>query len=169
VDLAFTDDGKYVASSSLTERVRIWDFNTKSAIARAPKWGSLRAWARIAPAGGSQVLLGSTQGVVAQYDIAEDREIRTFPRKATRVITRIVTSKDRRLALVMSAGASWGPGESQPKGYLIWLLDLVKGVELAEVNISFAPLSAAFAPDNRYLVVGTSRSLTCIDLQKLIK
>jgi serine/threonine protein kinase len=170
LDMAFTDDGKYVISSSIGEPVRIWDFKTKSAVGDIPpKRELLKGWVKIAPAGGSQLLIGTTRGVVVQYDIAEDREIRSFPPKKGRGITRMVTSRDRRLAVVMSSSSSWGPGELQPKGHLIWLLDLVKGVELTEAIVSFVPLMAAFSPDNQYLIVGSPRTMTCIDLRKLIK
>jgi serine/threonine protein kinase len=168
VDLAFTDDGKYIVTSSAAEHVRIWDAKTRGPVEGMPgKRGLLNSSVKLAPAGGSQLLLGTGSGIAILYDIAEGRENRRFPEKKTRVITRIVTSKDRRLGLVMSASASWRTGEPRPKGYLIWLLDLVKGVELAEFNVSLSPQSAAFSPDNRYLLVGSSQQLTCIDLGKL--
>ncbi len=168
VDLAFTDDGKYIVASSAVEHVRIWDVKTRSPVENMPaKRGLLRTSVKLAPAGGSRLLLGTSRGIAILYDIAEDREVRTYSEKKGRVITRIVTSKDRQLALVMSASASWRTGEPRPKGYLIWLVDLVRGVELTEVNISFPPQSAAFSPDNRYLLVGSAQQLTCIDLGKL--
>jgi hypothetical protein len=169
IDLGFTDDGKYIVASTFADPLRVWDFATKKLVHTVrPSQDFLPAGAGLAPAGGSRVLLGTHRGMVFVYDCADGRQISGFPEKPGRAMSRIVTSDDRRLALVLNNGRyPPAPGMSTPKGHLLVVLDVVKGVELTEVLIAFPPMAGAISPDGKYALLGSGKQLTCIDLRKL--
>jgi serine/threonine protein kinase/WD40 repeat protein len=169
IDLAFTDDGKYIVASTFAIPLHVWDFTTRK-LAHTVRQSRefLPAGASLAPAGGSRVLLGTHKGMVFVYDCADGREIGRFPEKPGRAMSRIVTSADRRLALVLNQGRyPPAPGMPVPEGHLIVVLDVVKGIELTELLIPFLPMAGAISPDGNYALLGSGKQLTCIDLRKL--
>ena len=108
--------------------------------------------------GGREFVAAAEDGTVRVLDTLTGRTVRTFSGNAGPV-TRLAVSPDGRLVACAARDPSikWGFGYEDPDGP-VTLWNVQNGSKAGEIRgFSGQPLSVAFSPDGRQLLVGSSR------------
>jgi serine/threonine-protein kinase len=163
---AFTADGKYMAVATFNLPLRIWEVESRKPITvkGADRPGSLT----LAPATGSNLLVGTREGEVQLWDCANGERIKGFTSRHASKVTSLVMSPEGKKVLSAANGFTPGEGRGVPTDPTVRIHDVETGVEVGRINLTDRPFSLAVSADGRYALIGEGRAIRYIDLVKVL-
>ena len=151
--LAFSADGKILASGSSDCTLRLWDFATGKPV--HPVGGHQGKVTSVAvTADGKAVISAGLDKTIRLWDRATSKETRRLTDRAP--VRAIAVSPDGKLM----ASRSWADARN---GSTIAVWDLAAGKELRRSFDRTPSPTLAFSPDSRSLAVGSVRAVYCLD------
>jgi WD40 repeat protein len=152
--VAFSSDGKMLASSSFNNTIKVWDISSGVEL-RSLTLNSDPINSVVFGADGQKLISGGGH-TVKLWDTAGGREWRSIASHSTIVYSVALSSDGRTLAFGGRDGET--SGANGPEGGSIVLWHLPNNVELQWLRQSKAVYSVAFSPDGKTLACGSEDS-----------
>lgn len=143
--VAFSPDGKWLASGGMDRTIKVWDTRTERAILTIPGHEKNVTAVCFSP-DGKHLVSGSADNTIRMWNASTGQGELTLPTQEGMVRDVAFTADGRRLAAV----GPWGP--QQPGWVKVW--DAAGRLLLAERAHTNAVSRVAFSPDGRLLVSG---------------
>jgi WD40 repeat protein/serine/threonine protein kinase len=167
VAVAFTDDGKYVLASSQDTPLRVWELESKKLVHTLGASPTLRPPVRIAPAGNSQVLLGSADGSVRLFDCEKGSDVKAFKGKHEGAVAALALSPDQKFAFTVGGASRVVEGKVVPSTPTMRMWDVEKGVEVVRVNLPGLASSLDVSPDGKGVLISEASAVHHVEVAKL--